>query len=123
MLDITSKQIQEVTRLAQKSNSFGEIKFPYLESYEVLNNAILEKAKTGENSISFDFVDDEIDENISMKELKKNKNRIYPHSGVVYAINDVYDYPNYLIARGFNVEIREANKRHGYISKSYFISW
>ncbi len=123
MLDITAKETQEVTRLAKKSVSFGETKFPYLDSYEILNKAILEKAKVGENSISFDFVDNKVDENIAVKELKKDKNRIYPHSGIVYAIHDVYDYPNYLTARGFNVEIREPNKKHGYVSKSYFISW
>ncbi|AYN05477.1 hypothetical protein [Flavobacterium sp. 140616W15] len=122
MLDITVKEIQKITRLAKKSIPFGETKFPYLKSYEILNNAIIEKAKNGENSISFDFVDDKVDENTTIKDQKKI-NRIYPHSGIVYAIEEVYDYPNYLSVRGFEVEIRESIKRHGYKSKSYFISW
>ena len=109
MLDITVKEIQKITRLAKRSIPFGETKFPYLKSYEILNNAIIEKAKNGENSISFDFVDDKVDDNIAVKDQKKI-NRIYPHAGIVYAIEEVYDYPNYLSVRGFEVEIRESVK-------------
>ena len=94
-----------------------------MDSYNELNKAILEKARNGENSISFDFIDSKLKVDENYETIKLNNNRIYPHSGVCYALHNTYEYPDYLIARGFNVEIRKAQKRHGYVTKSYFISW
>ena len=123
MENFTAIEIREITREANQSASFAKSKFPYLDSYERMNNAIIEKAKNGENSISFDFVDNDQDEKKSIEEIQKLDNRIYAGSKGGQAIHNVYDYPNYLIARGFNVEIRKPLKQHGYISKSYYISW
>ena len=123
MNDILASEMNEITRQATESISFSKLKFPYLNSYEKLNNAILEKAKNGENSIIFDFVDDKEDFTKSLEEVKKNNNRIYLSIDGGQAIYDVYEYPHYLIFRGFNVEIRKSLRRHGYISKAYYISW
>lgn len=123
MKDITASEIQEITRKANESVSFTKQNFPYLDAYEELNKVILEKAKNGENSISFDFVDSSEDKTNSLEEIRRKNNRIYLSSEGGQAINNVHDYPNYLNSRGFNVEIRKSLKRHGYVSKSYYISW
>ena len=123
MKDITALEINQITKLANKSYNFGISKYPHMDSYNELNKAILEKARNGENSISFDFIDSKLKVDENYETIKLNNNRIYPHSGVCYALHNTYEYPDYLIARGFNVEIRKAQKRHGYVTKSYFISW
>lgn len=123
MEDITAIEVQKITALANESMSFGILKYPFLDSYRELNKAILEKARSGENSISFDFVDTKKNDAEKLEIIKQNSNRIYPHSGICYALNDTYDYPNYLLSRGFKVEIQKAEKRHGYVSKSYRIFW
>lgn len=121
--DILASEIKEVTRKATESICFSKLKYPYIDSYEKLNKAIVEKAKNGENSILFDFVDNKEDFTKSLEEIKKNHNRIYLSIDGGQAIHDVYEYPDYLISRGFNVEIRKSLRLHGYISKAYYISW
>lgn len=123
MQDFTAIEIKEITRQANESISFTKFKFPYLDSYEELNKAILEKAKNGENSINFDFVDNSKDVTNKQETIEENHNRIYLNTEGGQALYNVYDYPNYLNSRGFNVEVRESLKRHGYVSKSYYISW
>jgi hypothetical protein len=123
MKDITLIEIKELTRNANESILFTKHRFPYLDVYETLNEAIFTKAKNGENSISFDFVDNLEDEINTIGEIKRNHNRIYLSHEGGQAMYNVYDYPNYLNSRGFNVEIRKKLKQHGYTSKSYYISW
>jgi len=123
MQDITVKEVQQITRQANESVSFPKFKFPYIDEYEDLNKAILESAKNGNNSISFDFVDSFQDVTKPLEKIQQSDNRIYLSINGGQAIYNVFDYPNYLSARGFNVEIRKSMKRHGYISKSYYVSW
>ncbi|MGG7034923.1 MAG: hypothetical protein ACI7YS_06975 [Flavobacterium sp.] len=123
MKDISAIEVREITRQTNESIFFAKSKFPYVDAYESLNKAILEKAKNGENSISFDFVDGSVDDKKSLVEIQKSENRIYESSKGGQATFDVYNYPHYLVARGFNVEIRKSLKLRGYNSKSYYISW
>lgn len=123
MQNITATEAREITRKANESISFAELKFPYIDTYEKLNEKILEKAKNGENSISFDFVDYTVDKQKTLEEIQREGNRIYIYPEGGHASHNVYNYPNYLIARGFNVEVRKSLLQHGYISKSYYISW
>lgn len=123
MQDINIFEVRELTRKANESRLFAESRFPYLDEYEKYNNAILEKAKMGESSISFDFVDDLLDGQKSFNEIQWNQNRIYPRPKGGQSFNNTYNYPNYLVVRGFNVEIRKSIEHHGYKSKSYYISW
>lgn len=117
MSDITLSEIQAITR------KVNETTFPYMESYERLNKAIIAKAKKGNNSISFDFVDTKPNVNDTFEQIQTNYNRIYPLSEKGQALHNVYDYPRYLMARGFKVEIRKSLAQRGYLTKSYFISW
>lgn len=123
MNDILASEIKVITRQANESISYSKLKYPYLDSYEKLNKVIIEKAKNGENSIIFDFIDNKEDFTKSLEEIKKNNNRIYLSTDGGQAIHDVYDFPHYLISRGFNVEIRKSLRQHGYNSKAYYISW
>ena len=123
MEDLTAIEVKKITMLANESIMYDILKYPYLDSYLELNAAILEKAKNGESSISFDFIDNQIHNGDTLELIKFNNNRIYPHSGGSSAMNNTYDYPNYLLARGFKVEVRKAEMHHGYLAKSYFISW
>jgi hypothetical protein len=99
MKDITAIEVQKITLLVNESIPFGIAKYPYLNSYGELNNAILEKARNGESSINFDFVDTEQSDNKTLEEIKQNASKIYPHYGVCYALNNTYDHPNYLLSR------------------------
>lgn len=98
--------------------------FNYHPNYEVLNLAIIEKAKNEETHISFDFIDTDMKgfKEKSISEVEYNYRRIYPLSGG-NALMNTFNYPKYLAARGFKFEIRAAQKNHGYQSKSYYISW
>lgn len=123
MKEFSASEIKKITSEANNATSFAENRFPYQDAYERFNNDIIQTAKEGKNNISFDFVDDlTVNEKLSFDEVRKVTNRIY-HPKVSGAVYDLYNYPNYLLARGFNVEIREANSSHGYRSKSYYISW
>lgn len=123
MKEFTSLEIKRITLEANKVVPFAESRFPYMDVYERFNNDIIQAAKEGKNNISFDFIDDlTANGQLSFDEVRKVTNRIY-HPKVSGGVHDLYDYPNYLLARGFNVEIREANSIHGYRSKSYYISW
>lgn len=123
MKEFNAIEIKKMAFEANNSTSFAESRFPYLELYERFNNDIIQAAKEGKSNISFDFIDDlTVNGNLSLDEVRRDMNRIY-HPKVSGAIHHLYDYPNYLLARGFNVEIREANSNHGYRSKSYYISW
>lgn len=117
MADINISEIRHLTLEANDSRTLQEIRFPYQDSYKVLNELLVDAAKSGKNHISFDFIN-------SDSESKKDAYRIYPEiKEWTYAIYDVFDYPNYLLSKGFNVEIRKSQKSHGYCSLSYFISW
>lgn len=122
MEDITAIKVKEISQKANDSVLYSTLRFPYLNSYKDLNKEIIEKAKIGETSIYFDFIDNTSDNDKSLGDIKKNHNRIYSKASD-YALRGVYDYPSYLISRGFNVEVRKSIKKHGYISKTYFISW
>ena len=123
MKEFNAFEIKKITSESTNASSFAENRFPHLDTYERFNNDIIQAAKEGKNNISFDFVDDlTVNEKLSFDEVRKVTNRIY-HPKVSGAVYDLYNYPNYLLARGFNVEIREANSSHGYRSKSYYISW
>lgn len=115
MTDINVSQIQELTR------SFKSLNYPFLEPYEDLNKAILAAAKQGKNSISFDFADGS-HPRPEPDGLKTDTNRIYLDEGGM-AMCNVFDYPKYLEARGFKVEVREPQHRRGYPARSYYISW
>lgn len=123
MKDITVSEVKKMAQGAKEAQEFGEERFPYLEAYGELNQAIIEKAKVGGNSISFDFVDEQMKNETPFLDVKKEHNRIYLSTEGGQAEYNVYDYPSYLIARGFNVEIRKSQRSHGYKAKSYFISW
>jgi hypothetical protein len=113
MKDITVTEIIEITRQANESIAYAETKFQYLEAYKEFNELILEKARAGENSIILDFIYNSDD----------NHGRIYASSNGGQASSGVYNYPNYLLSKGFNVEIRKSLGQHGYTTKAYFISW
>lgn len=113
MKDITASEINEITRQANESIPYAQTKFEYLEAYKEFNELILEKARAGENSIILDFISSSND----------NHGRIYASSDGGQASSGVSNYPNYLLSRGFNVEIRKSLRQHGYITKAYFISW
>ncbi len=123
MKDITVSEIKEITRAANNAIEFVKSRFPYIDSYQTLNALILEAAEKGDCSISFDYIDGGLNKTETLAKIEKDNNRIYESVKGGYAIHGVYDYPNYLYARGFNVEIRKTLKQHGYISKSYYISW
>ncbi|WP_341900739.1 hypothetical protein [Fluviicola taffensis] len=123
MKEFNALEIKKITLETNNATAFAEVRFPYQDSYERFNNDIVQAAKEGKNNVSFDFIDDSlIDGTLSFDNVRRDSNRIY-HPRVSGGQNNLYDYPNYLNARGFNVEIREANSQHGYRSKSYFISW
>lgn len=103
MKDITLSEIQAITSEATRSEPFGKKRFPYLESYKALNEAIIEKAKKVENSIRFDFTEDAPVPSNSIQDLKAYGGRIYLSLEGGQAEYDVYDYPSYLISRGFKV--------------------
>ena len=123
MTDLNLNEIQNITRLAKKSEPFLSELYPYIDEYKELNEAILEKSKQGENCIDFDFIDSKLKNDESLEDILKNNRRIYPHNGICYALYNTYNYPFYLTSKGFKVEIRQSQKRHGYVSKSYHISW
>ena len=123
MADITVSEIQDITKEANDSVLFATLKYPFLDSYKELNKLILEEARNGKNSISFDFIDNFEDKTKSVQEMEKSLNRIYISTEFGQAIYDVYNYPNYLLSKGFQVEIRKSFRQHGYNSKSYYISW
>jgi hypothetical protein len=123
-------ELQEILILSDRVNknqSYLEGEFPYQSCYEPMNLAILDAAKKGSNSISFDFIDNDLtvlDEDTTLKNFERETFRIYPsYDGGGQAVYNTYYYPKYLAARGFKIEIKEPLKRHGYQSKSYFISW
>ena len=123
MNDFTAIEIKQITKLVNGSIPFSELRFPYLNEYEEFNKLILKKAQDGENSIGFDFIDYPLNETESLFDIKNNHYRIYADNNGGQASYKVYDYPNYLISRGFNVEIRKSVGSHGYSTNSYFISW
>ena len=122
-------EIQEkliLTDKTQENHSFLELEFPYKTSYELMNIAIIKAAKDGELHINFDFVDCDLSKNKekTLKEIESESRMIYPsYDSFTYALKETFNYPRYLAARGFKIEIKDALKRHGYISKSYHISW
>ena len=110
----------------QENQSFLEAEFPYKESYEILNLAIIEAAKNGNTYINFDFIDCDLDviRDYTLAEIERESRRIYPsYDSWTYALNGTFNYPRYLAARGFNIQINSSLKSHGYASKSYKISW
>lgn len=115
-----------LTNDKSKKHSYLENEFPYVSAYEPLNLAILDAAKNNKKSISFDFVDNDMStiRDKVLKEIEVNYRKIYPsNKQCIYARENTFNYPRYLAARGFNIEIKDSLKRHGYVSKSYFISW
>ena len=126
---MTYSEIQEKLVLStrkQESHSYLELEFPYKDSYELMNLAIIEAAKNGKSQINFDFIDCDLNEirNNSLAEIERESRRVYPsYDSWTYAIKDTFNYPRYLAARGFNIEIKDSLKPHGYKSKSYHISW
>jgi hypothetical protein len=124
MTDLNINEIRELSRKANSSVIFYIDRYPYLPSYEKLNLALLKNAQEGHCSISFDFIDNSLDKigDLTYKQVVYKLRRIYPYEGG-NAINSTFNYPDYLISRGFNVEIRKSVKIHGYNSKSYYISW
>ena len=126
MSDINLIEIKHLTKRANNALSFDEFRYPYKESYELLNQMIIDRAKIGLNFILFDFVnnDQKTLGKLINSEHQTNSFRIYPENKEwVYAKYDVCDYPIYLISKGFSVEIRKPIKNHGYQSLSYYISW
>jgi hypothetical protein len=113
MKDITATEIKEITRQANESIDYAETKFQYLEAYKEFNEMILEKARAGENSIILDFINSSDD----------NHGRIYASYDGGQASYGANNYPNYLLSKGFNVEIRKSLGQHRNITKAYFISW
>ena len=117
MADINFSEVKKLTRNSNNSQTLQEFRYPYKDNYKLLNELIIESAKSGKNYISFDFINSDND-------VKENGYRIYAQNKEwTYAEYDVYDYPNYLIAKGFNVEVRKNEKNHGYKTLSYYISW
>lgn len=115
-----------LSNLNQENHSFLEIEFPYIASYEILNLKIINAVKNGETYVNFDFIDCDLNKirDNSLAVIEKEFRRIYPsYDTMTYAINDTFNYPRYLAARGFTIEIKKALKSHGYVSKSYHISW
>lgn len=83
-------------------------RFPYKFAYENFNKVILTAAQHGENYISFDLVDstDAEFENSSSTEIEYKKNRVYEFNNMGLATCDMHSYPNYLVSKGFGVEIQ-----------------
>ena len=126
---MTYFEIQEKLILTDKMNenhSFLELEFPYKTSYELMNLAIIKAAENGELHISFDFVDWDLSEikNKTLTEIESESRMVYPsYDTYTHALKETFSYPRYLAARGFEIEIKNALKPHGYPSKSYHISW
>jgi hypothetical protein len=126
---MTYSEIQEKLILSDKNRgkkSFLEKEFFYQNSYELMNLAIIDAAKNGETKINFDFIDCDLNEirDNTLAEIERESRRIYPsYDSWTYAIKETFNYPRYLAARGFNIEIKNSLKSHGYKSKSYHISW
>ena len=126
---MTYTEIHEKLILSDKNRGnqfFLEMEFPYKESYEILNLAIIEAAKNGNTHINFDFIDCDLNEirDNTLAEIEREFRRIYPsYDSWTYAMKETFNYPRYLAARGFNIEIKNSLKSHGYESKSYHISW
>lgn len=127
MSDINLNQIKKITRRANKRINFNEFRFPYLEAYKLFNEKIKEAAKEGKNTITFDFVYNKegIDKSMPLNQIERLESRIYLLRKEGQANINVYDYPSYLISRGFNVEVGEESPEssHGYLTKTYVISW
>lgn len=127
MFDIDLVQIQEICKKSKQSIDLSEFRFPYKESYKSLNQKIIEAAEEGKNSISLDFIYSTkgIDKNLTLYEIEKSCYRIYLYQNGGQAEINLYDYPLYLITRGFKVEIIENLKphQHGCPTKKYMISW
>ena len=124
MADITLKQVQEITSAAKSSL---EMRFPYKESYEKFNDIIVSTSREGINSVTFDFVyrPEEPEKHLTLLEIERGTYRIYLQKEGGQAEIDVYDYPLYLLTKGFKVEIldKSMKSRHGYLTKQYLISW
>ena len=117
--------IEKLTSKFQ-GKTFLEMEFPYLDSYSGLNQAILDVAQKGGKTIDFDFIDNDLTTmgEKTWNEVRKDFRRIYPSYGSgVNALFNCFEYPRYLAARGFNIEVRQSLKQHGYMSKSYHITW
>ncbi|RBN51095.1 hypothetical protein [Flavobacterium psychrolimnae] len=127
MFDINLVQIQEICKKSKQSIDLSEFRFPYQESYKSLNQKIIEAAEEGKNLISIDFVYSltGINKSLTLNEIEKLYYRIYLNQDGGLAEINLYDYPLYLITRGFKVEIIENLKQHlhGYPTKKYMISW
>ncbi|MGM5471325.1 hypothetical protein ACS386_13690 [Flavobacteriaceae bacterium LMO-SS05] len=126
---MTYSEIQEIlilTNKNRKNQSFLEIEFPYKQSYELMNLAIINAAKNGKKYVDFDFIDSDLSKikDKTINEIERDIRRIYPsYDSWTNAIKDTFNYPRYLASRGFEIEIRDSLKNHGYASKSYHISW
>ena len=120
MADINISDIRKLTQESIKSIDYLIHENEYKDIYEKFNLKIIEKAKSGENSIRFDFVDTDL---IETSQPKEEWRRVYIGIEGGYAEFEMFDYPLYLISKGFKVEIMNSQKRHGYKSKSYLISW
>tara|TARA_B110000091_G_C13789521_1_gene464988 strand:+ start:708 stop:1097 length:390 start_codon:yes stop_codon:yes gene_type:complete len=126
---MTYFEIQEKLILTDKMNenhSFLELEFPYKTSYELMNLAIINAAKSSETHINFDFVDCDLSKikNNTLAEIERESRMIYPsYDPFTYALKETFNYPRYLAVRGFNIKIKKPLKRHGYVSKSYHICW
>ena len=122
-------EVQEkliLSNLNQENHSFLEIEFPYVQSYEILNLKIIDASKNGATYINFDFIDCDLNEikNNTLADIEKESRSIYPsYDSWTYAVENTFNYPRYLSARGFKIEIKKSLKSHGYVSKSYHISW
>ena len=127
MVDINLAQIQEICRKSKNAVDISEFRFPYQESYKSFNQKIIESAEKGKNSITIDFVyfSKEIDKKLTLEEIEKSSYRIYLKVDGGQAEINLYNYPLYLISRGFKVEIIENIKQHFHQNptKKYVISW
>jgi hypothetical protein len=80
---MTYSEIQErliLTDKLLKKQSFLEMEFPYKESYELMNIAIIETSKNGNTHINFDFIDCDLNKirDISLAEIERESRMVYP---------------------------------------------
>jgi hypothetical protein len=93
---MTYFEIQEKLILTDKMNenhSFLELEFPYNTSYELMNLAIINAAKSSETHINFDFVDCDLSKikNNTLAEIERESRMIYPsYDPFTYALKETF---------------------------------
>lgn len=80
---MTSSEIQEALTLSSAQmdyHTYLQNEFPYQPFYEPLNLTILDAARKGEESISFDFINNDMSyiADKTLNEVQRNYRRIYP---------------------------------------------